>query len=236
MTNPENNRVRNETGSNVQSVKNDCRWARRIGSSFMGTVLIASVAFLGGFLIFATGIPREEVPPRRSADGIVALTGGAYRISDAVELLAAHHGRRLFISGVNPTTTIAELTRLKPEFESSFVCCVDLGRTALNTTGNAMEIAQWTRDQKFQTLIVVTSAWHMPRALVELKREMPDIELTPYSVVSDRMRDEPWWLNLQTARLLMLEYVKYLAAYARFRIDATEAGANFSDSPDKPRS
>jgi hypothetical protein len=33
------------------------------------------------------------------------------------------------------------------------------------------------------------------------------------------MRDAPWWMNGQTARLLMLEYVKYLAALARVRIE-----------------
>ncbi len=236
MTNPENNRVRNVTEPDARSIHRIQRWAIRIGGSVMGIVLGAAFIFLGGFLIFASGIPREQVPPTRPADGIVALTGGASRILDAVDLLAAHHGRRLFISGVNPTTTIAELARLNPEFEKSFLCCVDLGRTALNTTGNAMEIAQWTRERKFQTLIVVTSAWHMPRALVELKREMPDIELTPYPVVSDRMRDESWWSNAQTARLLMLEYMKYLASYIRVRFDSVETGASIADSPYKSNS
>lgn len=59
----------------------------------------------------------------------------------------------------------------------------------------------------------------MPRALVELRREMPGTDLIPYSVVTERMREEPWWTNAQTARLLMLEYLKYLAALARVRID-----------------
>jgi len=236
MTNPETNRVRNGTEPKIRSIHRILRWASRIGGSFMGIALGAAVVFLGGFLIFASGIPRDQLPPKRPADGIVTLTGGASRIFDAVELLAAHHGRRLFISGVNPTTTIAELARLNPEFERSFLCCVDLGRTALNTTGNAMEIAQWTRERKFQTLIVVTSAWHMPRALVELKREMPDIELTPYPVVSDRMREEPWWSNAQTARLLMLEYVKYLASYIRVRFDPAENGTSIADSPRKSKS
>jgi len=44
------------------------------------------------------------VPLQGAADGIVALTGGASRLADAVELLASGRGRRLLISGVAPTT------------------------------------------------------------------------------------------------------------------------------------
>ena len=228
MTSPDDNRDRKMTEPRIS------RWLRRIGGSFMGIVASATVIFLGGFFLFALYIPQVEVAPNRPADGIVALTGGASRISDAVELLAARQGQRLLISGVNPTTSLAELSRLHPEFEPWFTCCTELGRQALNTTGNAQEIARWSRERGYHSLIVVTSAWHMPRALVELKREMSDIELIPYSVVSDRMRDEPWWSSLQTARLLMLEYVKYLATRARIRMDFTDAGMTRIASSPKP--
>ncbi len=195
-------------------------WLGRVAGSFMGILASLAVIFLGGFLLFATGIPRTETPPPRPADGIVALTGGASRISDAMELLAKNQGKRLLISGVNPATRPSELIRLTPEYEKLFTCCIDLGHQALNTTGNAAEIAQWSRALKFRSLIVVTSAWHMPRALVELRREMPDTELIPYSVVTERMRDAPWWMSMHTARLLMLEYLKYLATLARVRLEA----------------
>ncbi len=195
-------------------------WLGRVAGSFMGILASLAVIFLGGFLLFATGIHRTETPPPRPADGIVALTGGASRISDAMELLAKNQGKRLLISGVNSATRPSELIRLTPEYEKLFTCCIDLGHQALNTTGNAAEIAQWSRALKFRSLIVVTSAWHMPRALVELRREMPDTELIPYSVVTERMRDAPWWMSMHTARLLMLEYLKYLATLARVRLEA----------------
>jgi uncharacterized SAM-binding protein YcdF (DUF218 family) len=198
----------------------------RIVTSFMGIVTFAILVFFGGFVLFASTIPREEEEFHGAADGIVALTGGASRVTDAVELLAAGRGKRLLISGVNPSTKLNELVRLNPELEKLFACCVDLGHQALNTTGNAMEIAQWTRENQFRSIIVVTSAWHMPRALVELDRELAGVELIPRAVVSDRMRDEPWWTNPQTVRLLLVEYVKYLATFARVRLDMFEQGAD----------
>lgn len=219
MSSPEN-KLDDKPNASAGSHGSAKRSARgRIGGIFIGLLGSAIIVFLGGFLLFATGIPRTKSMPTHPADGIVALTGGASRISDAMELLADNQGKRLLISGVNPATKPGELIRLTPEYEKLFSCCIDLGHQALNTTGNALEIAQWSRALGFHSLIVVTSSWHMPRALIELRREMPDIELIPYSVITDRMRDEPWWENLQTARLLMLEYLKYLAAIARIRFE-----------------
>lgn len=194
-------------------------WPLRIVGGCIGMLGSLAVIFCGGFLLFATGIPRTERPPQHTADGIVALTGGASRISDAMDLLARNFGKRLLISGVNPATRPSELIRLTPEYEKLFNCCIDLGHQALNTTGNAAEIAQWSRALGFKSLIVVTSAWHMPRALVELRREASDTELIPFPVVTDRMREAPWWTDVQTAKLLMLEYIKYLAATLRIRFE-----------------
>ena len=70
----------------------------------------------------------------------------------------------------------------------------------------------------------------MPRALVELDRELTGVELIPHAVVSDRMRDEPWWTNPQTVRLLLVEYVKYLATYARIRLDVFEQSADMKNT------
>ena len=61
-------------------------------------------------------LPTEEVKLDRKADGIVVLTGGASRIVDAMELLAAKRGQRLLISGANRSTNADEIARLHPEF------------------------------------------------------------------------------------------------------------------------
>ncbi len=190
------------------------------------TLGVISLAALGvGFLAFAHSLPRAEEKTVRAADGIVVLTGGASRIVDAVELLSADRGKRLLISGVNPKTTHGELIRMNPEVERLLVGRIDLGRDATNTIGNAIETGHWVREQKFHSLIVVTSGWHMPRALIEIAHELPGVTLIPYPVVSDRMRDEPWWSDAQTVRLLLVEYVKYVASYVRVRVDPTRMAA-----------
>ena len=200
----------------AQTRHQDTRPAARLprpARLFVAALLLALAAFATGFLWFASAIARSELTLSRTADGIVVLTGSPLRIDDAVELLAAGRSQRLLISGVNPSTTTAELARGRPEYQKWFACCVDLGHEAVNTRGNAAETARWAKRRGVRSLIVVTAAWHMPRALLELGRELGDVELVPYPVVTDRMREEPWWSSVQTARLLFLEYVKYLASH-----------------------
>jgi uncharacterized SAM-binding protein YcdF (DUF218 family) len=182
------------------------------------TVLLLGLLVVGlglGFVRFVALLPTTETPPARNTDGIVALTGAAFRINDALELLAEGRGRRLLITGVNPGTRPQEISRLTPEFQRWFSCCVDLDRSATNTIGNAVETRRWATDQGFRSLIVVTSNFHMPRAIVELAHQLPGVALVPYPVISERVRVESWWTNPSTTRLLFLEYLKYLAAMVR---------------------
>jgi len=185
-------------------------------------VLIALIAAAGvslGFLWFVSQLSTQEAPLTRNADGIVVLTGGASRVTDAFELLASKRGRRLLITGVYPATSRGEISRLMPEHERLFACCVDLDRAAVNTLGNAIGTRRWAREQGFGSLIVVTSAYHMPRALAELAHQLPGVELVPFPVVTEKLRAEPWWSHAATARLLFSEYVKYIVAVIRMRLD-----------------
>jgi uncharacterized SAM-binding protein YcdF (DUF218 family) len=181
--------------------------------------MAALAALTGGFLWFALHVAREESPLDRVADGIVALTGGASRISDAVELLASGRGRRLLITGVGATTNTAELMRLAPDHQRWFGCCIDLDYAAANTVGNAVETRRWARERGFRSLVVVTSGYHMPRAMLEISHRLPDVTLIPFPVVTGQIRAEPWWQHPGTAKLLVFEYLKYLAAAARIGLE-----------------
>jgi uncharacterized SAM-binding protein YcdF (DUF218 family) len=185
--------------------------------------MVALSVLTGGFLWFALHIANEESPLDRAADGIVALTGGASRITDAVELLASGRGRRLLITGVGPTTNAAELVRLAPDYERWFSCCVDLDYTAINTVGNAAETRRWARERGFRSLVVVTSGYHMPRALLEIGHRLPDVTLIPFPVVSGQTHAEPWWSSTGSAKILVFEYLKLIVAAARIGLEPTPA-------------
>jgi uncharacterized SAM-binding protein YcdF (DUF218 family) len=181
-------------------------------------VCLAVVLFAGGFLWFVRTVPVTEASPTHNAEGIVVLTGAAFRINDALDLLAAGRGKRLLITGVNPLTRSREISSLMPEHRRWFTCCVDIDHSATNTIENAIETRRWVKARGFKSLIVVTSNFHMPRAMAELAHQLPDVTLEPFPVVSDRVRVEAWWSNPSTARLLFFEYLKYIVAGARIRL------------------
>ena len=129
----------------------------------------------------------------------------------------------MLITGVHRATSAKEIARLTPLYSKYFTCCIDLDRSALNTFGNALETKRWARAHNFNSLIVVTSNWHMPRAMAELEHQLPDVTLIAYPVISEKAKAEPWWSNWDSARLLFLEYLKYLLACTRMRIDSDSA-------------
>ena len=200
-------------------------------------VLLAVVALLGsGFVWFVGHVPDTEVALERNADGIVVLTGGASRIADAIELLAAGHGKRLLISGVHRATSSAEIARINPRYQGLVSCCVDLDHSAINTTGNAIETRRWVKDRGFSSLIVVTSAYHMPRTMAELAKQLPDVALVPFPVVTEKLRNEPWWTSGPTAKLILSEYAKFVFAQLRMRIEPVPALSDSSGGPDGTKS
>src|SRR5256714_1865118 len=206
-------------------------WLRAALVATLATLFVGAAVGFVGFLSQLRGV---EVRPARKADGIVVLTGGSSRVSDAMELLAGGYGKRLLISGVHPTNAASDISRSLPDNQSLLLrCCVDLDRSAVNTRSNAAETRRWARERGFKSLIVVTSNYHMPRAIVELSHAMPDIALIPFAVVGDKWRDEPWWTSGATLRLLLSEYVKYVAAEIPVRL--ADFGLELtSESPDQP--
>lgn len=180
---------------------------------------VVAVIIVGGFVWFLAQLQSDEAPPKNPADGIVVLTGGSSRISDAVDLLAGGYGKRLLISGVHWSNSTGEISRSLRDNKSWLACCVDLDYSAVDTRGNAAETRRWAHERGFRSLIVVTSNYHMPRAIVELTHSMPDVLLIPFPVIGEKWRDEPWWASGAAARLLVTEYAKFLAAGVRVHFD-----------------
>jgi uncharacterized SAM-binding protein YcdF (DUF218 family) len=190
----------------------------RIGRLIAAAAGSAFLAFVGGFIVFAGSIKHYAPHPVERADGIVVLTGGPFRLAAAAQLLSEGLGRRLLVSGVNHLTTRDDLFRTSGLTHALFACCVDIGYSAHDTSGNAEEAKEWVEAHRFARLIVVTSSYHMPRSLTELGRALPAVTLLPYPVVPRTLRDERWWLQLGTIRLLFTEYLKFLPSAARFGV------------------
>jgi uncharacterized SAM-binding protein YcdF (DUF218 family) len=178
--------------------------------------LIAAGAFVIGFWNFAERVRAEPEPPPQ-ADAIVALTGGSLeRLSTGVRLLEERKGERLLISGVNRVVTDEELLDNALNVDSALArCCIDLGRAAEDTLGNAAETAAWAREHRYRQIILVTDDYHMPRSLTELSLAMPEAEIYPYPVRTRWTDPALWRSDLGAVSRLGGEYVKYLVIRGR---------------------
>lgn len=189
---------------------------RRTAKLMIGTAGVGLALATFGFFMFAGVVMRDpDATAAISADGIVVLTGAEFRIAEGARLLQAKRGKRLLISGVHPRVTRADLVRITGLPTADLDCCVDVDTKALDTVGNAAETQGWIDRHGYESLILVTSNYHMPRSLAEFSRVMPRVRIEPHVVVPKSFPEQAWWLHPGTARILLSEYLKYLPAAAR---------------------
>lgn len=173
--------------------------------------LLTVVFLLAGFVVFIARLPApkpaQDMP---QAGAIVVLTGGGgTRIRAAIQLLEEGRAHKLFISGVNGTVSANEIQKLFALDPALMKCCVSLGYQARNTLGNAGEIAVWANENQYRKIIVVTSAYHMPRALIELRGTQSGAKFYPFPVRTDNFGGVDKW------RQISIEYLKYIVILGR---------------------
>lgn len=190
-------------------------------------MLVASGAFLAGFAFYADYVSRLAPPSagKAHADAIIVLTGGSQRIEAALDLLAQGAARRMLISGVNPAVSRDMIRNATGANKALFNCCIDIDAEALDTIGNAEESAKWLARNGYESVILVTNNYHMPRSLLELQRKARNVAVIPWPVVNTPLTNGDWMGKPQAVRVLFTEFAKYVGALAHLRIAGDVAGA-----------
>ncbi|WBK00786.1 YdcF family protein [Methylocystis parvus] len=192
----------------------------------VAVALVGGGAFLfaAGYVWFALSLARAEPRLTVKAEGVVVFTGGSDRVLEAAGLFAQGQGKRMLITGVNRATRSSELAKILPLPRDLFNCCVDLGYQALDTIGNARETREWAQVHNItRSLVVVTSNYHMPRALAELYAELPEMKLYPFPVVSEHVNVSGWATDPHVIRIVGGEYLKFLGALTRIALSPGES-------------
>jgi uncharacterized SAM-binding protein YcdF (DUF218 family) len=182
-------------------------------------VILAAAALLVAGWDFSRFVARADravnPDPPIQAEAVASLTGASdARIISAIQL-ADSLDLPLLISGVNVDATAADIARVAKVDVDKINCCVTLGKAAASTEGNGDEVADWARRNKVDRIIVVTSEYHMERALFELKRAMPEGHFIPHAVMTTKVRPADWYRDTTTAKTLIEEWIKYRLAGLR---------------------
>lgn len=165
---------------------------RRIASSLL-------LLWALGFLWFSILLPRPA--PAEKTDAAVVLTGSGGRIDRGLEVLKLGLAPRLLVSGVDREVKPREFASEYGISRQTMSCCITLGYESVDTRSNARESARWIAGNRFTSVRLVTSDWHMRRAALDLALVAPP----GLRVVEDAVVTRP------TFGVLFLEYHKLLA-------------------------
>ena len=192
-------------------------WFQQAKMVVIGCAVLAAI-FISGLQYFVLNLPRHMEFPTRQSDGIVVITGGQQRLDAGLKLLAAGTASKLLISGVGNGLTkviLANDLQLNQTQRDLLMCCSELEFEARDTLGNARAARHWAVNNNLASLYLVTANYHMPRAKLAFKREMPNIVLYYWPVSPDDLHIDSWWKDPGLVRLLAREYAKFLTEIIR---------------------
>ena len=159
---------------------------------------------------------------------IVILTGGANRIKDGLKIIqnfenSKNINYKILVSGTGMGFTKSSLKKkLGPNFNSQLIqCCIDLDGVSKNTLTNASETFKWTSKNDIKEFILITSNYHMPRAILEFKNVMPNLKIYTYVITPKKHDIENWLSSYQTFSLVFKEYCKFIIASLRIKVFST---------------
>lgn len=173
-----------------------------INSYMFTAICLTLIAFIGGFIWFINQAACNYPDTPDNIQAAIVLTGDELRIEKGIERLTKQESKNVFISGVGKGFNEDAFLKDKP-------CCIELGPRATNTVENVAESRQWLLDNNITSFALITSDYHMTRALYLFKAELgKDYYIYPQPVYHGQsLADKGRFRQL---RLLSLEYLKYL--------------------------
>ncbi len=194
---------------------------------------IAAVAFIASLQHYAhtVRIDGESLPPLaqpQNSIGIVVATGSAGRIAQGIKVAMEVGNARLLISGIGTGVSKSDIKRIvlsspdntisAPDLDARLACCIDLGASATNTKGNATEAGAWAKSQNFDSIILVTSDFHLPRAVRLFNHYLDGIKVIPHAFATPWLQPSlsvmsDFWLNPRHISIIAAEMVKYWLSF-----------------------
>ena len=127
---------------------------------------------------------------------------------------------KILISGTGKGFTKISLKKmLTSNFNLKLLeCCIELESISKDTYSNASETYKWVRLNNINKIILITSNYHMPRAILEFKNKMPNLQIFTYPIMPKNHNIKNWLSSSETFLLIFIEYSKLLIASLRIKI------------------
>lgn len=166
------------------------------------SLIILAAIFAGG-IVFRIATPNDCARISKD-DGIFVLTGDVRRIPFAVKLLDGFPNRRLYIIGAGAPA----LGDMVPE---SLIPQIELESESKNTYQNALALKRIAALKNFRHIAIITTEDHMNRAMLLIRKELPDVDIVACPVALRKMS------AADRAARWTFEYFKYVGTLIGFK-------------------
>jgi uncharacterized SAM-binding protein YcdF (DUF218 family) len=173
--------------------------------------LLRPILFLLVLLFLPPVVPhllslRDPPPPTRPADAIFVLTGGVGRIQEGFRAWSGGAARELYILGAGRKVPVTQIMPEVSRISAEALSRVHVEGWSENTLENAFSAKFAVGEGKYSSVILVTSDYHIPRAVLVFRKVLPrDVSLSAIRVGPEGGAGASW----RWARRHFLEGWKY---------------------------
>ncbi len=153
------------------------------------------------------------------ADAVIAISGGdtTARAQKAIDLYQAGWAKEIVFSGAAADTSgpsNAEVMREQALAQGVPLAVIRIEEMSTSTRQNAEDTAPILDEDKVETAILVTSRYHMKRAMLEFQKQAPNVQFRASPVDSDNQWSAVWWWTTPYGWMLAVsELVKIIIFY-----------------------
>jgi uncharacterized SAM-binding protein YcdF (DUF218 family) len=194
-------------------------------------IVVALAAAYG--LVFETNLvwwaaqPLKRSAPPSKADAIVVFAGGVgesgragggaqERLKQAIDLYRGGWAPYLvFSSGFVYSFHEADAMRALAVDQGVPAGVIALEERATNTYQNVRYVDEILRDHRWHKVLLVSSPYHMRRALLVWHKQAPDVEVVPTPSTQSQFYDHGRGVTLEQLRGLAQEYLAIFAYWRR---------------------
>ena len=149
---------------------------------------------------------REPGPPARPADAIFVLTGGEGRILEGFRAWSGGAARELYILGAGRRVPITRIVPEASRIPAEALSRIHVEGWSENTLENAFSAKSAVGEGKYSSVILVTSDYHIPRAVLVFRKVLPpNVSLSAIRVHPEGGAGSSW----RWARRRFIEGWKY---------------------------
>ena len=193
------------------------RARQRLGQIVAGATILYALSFHTPLTWWAAA-PLYVADPPRSADAIVVLgggvgesgvAGGGYqeRVERAVELYREGHATQIvFSSGFVFAFQEAEIMKAVAVLQGVPADAIVLETNAVNTLQNITFVHEILAEHGWRRILLVSSPYHMRRALLTLQKQAPDISVIAAPVTRSQFYAHGRGASFQQIRGIVHEY------------------------------